>query len=228
MTTKKQQAEAWAGHPTAAVSDQFLSVQGTGHLSGTVQYFIRFAGCGVKTCPIRAHCDESASLTRLTAKYLRPADLADEAREAVGRGGWVHITGGEPCDQPEALSLLAQECYRRGLRVHLQTSGTVRVPIKWDWLTVSPKLPAVQIAPDRSLLPQPFGQEMVVVFDGQEGTQLMAYYQFSRFWNYYLQPLWRDGAMLNIAGTVEMLYALNRAGQEWQLGLQTHKWVGLK
>ena len=46
------------------VSDTFTTYQGTGHLLGMRQHFVRFAGCGVAECPIRDQCDEPSALTR--------------------------------------------------------------------------------------------------------------------------------------------------------------------
>ena len=80
------------------IADKYLSYQGSGHLIGKRQFFIRFAGCGVK-CPIRDVCDEPFSLKRDNGIEFSSESLADEALESVGKYGCVHITGGEPCEQ---------------------------------------------------------------------------------------------------------------------------------
>jgi organic radical activating enzyme len=140
------------------LSDEFVTYQGTGHLIGTQQYFVRFAGCSVASCPIRTECDEPLSLTRHAAKRVGIAEIVERALASVGPRGWLHITGGEPTDQSDALQELSKLARKRGLFVHLQTSGARRVPIQWDWLTVSPK----QEMPE-----QRFGQEMIVIDTGR-------------------------------------------------------------
>lgn len=194
------------------VSSTFTSYQGTGHLLGMRQHFIRFAGCSV-ACPIRAECDEQEALTRRNATQRSVGDLVSESLAAVGKTGWVHITGGEPTDQDAGLQSLVMELRRRGMYVHLQTSGVRRVPVQWDWITVSPKV-------RRPL--QTFGQELVLIDDGSwTAADLQRLAEATKFWVYYLCPLWgRDPAL-----TVQLA---TEAGAEWNLTLQAHKTWGCK
>jgi organic radical activating enzyme len=194
------------------VSETFDSFQGTGHLLGTRQFTVRFSGCSVATCPIRSQCDEPDSLARRGATLRSPEDLVDEAIAAVGPGGWLHITGGEPTDQPEGLQDLARIAMERGLRVHLQTSGVRRVPTKWDWLTCSPK----QYEPA-----QKFGQELVCVDDGVTwGTEsLHRLKQATKFWNYYLVV----ASGRDPEATLELA-----ASAGWDMTLQAHKVWGVR
>lgn len=197
----------------AWVADEFLTFQGTGHLVGTRQYFVRFAGCGVVECPIRKQCDEPAALTRKTALATDIQDIVQRAVDAVGTRGWLHITGGEPTDQSDALQELTKQARRAGLYVHLQTSGVRRVPIQWDWLTVSPKL----MIPE-----QRFGQELVVIDDGKLDLARMArLVQETSFWSYYLSPLWgRD-----LSATAKLAL---QAGEPWAITSQMHKLGGFR
>jgi organic radical activating enzyme len=202
------------------IAETFTSIQGEGHLSGKLMRFIRFAGCAVTQCPL--HPTQS-NLCDTDWRYREVADperLANEAADEVGARGWVCITGGEPLDQPEALARLIAELGRRGLLVNIQTSGTRWVTNPWDWLTVSPKC-----KPDE--LVQTFGQELKVVYTGQSDDELRAFYTGSRFWNYYLMPLWAGGSH-NVAQTIEAVKRLNRAGQPWELTTQAHKWWGVR
>lgn len=204
---------------TLRIAETFTSLQGEGHLAGKVTHFIRFGGCSVVECGLhpatRARwgaCD--------TAWYGHEArnidELATEARDAVGRDGWVCITGGEPMDQAADLRILVTELKRRGLLVSMQTSGTRVVTIPWDWLAVSPK----------GELRQDFGQELKVVYHGQPDDELAALFSRTRFWNYYLMPLWADGKA-NVDETVETVRRLYRTGQPWELTTQAHKAWGV-
>ena len=202
---------------TPIIHERFTSYQGSGALVGVRQRFIRFAGCAVK-CPIRKVCDEQGALSFKGESV--PADvLAEESLAEVGVNGWVQITGGEPCSQPEALCDLQRECTRRKLRVHIQTSGMVKVPCEWDWLTVSPKGPIAELVQTR-------GNEMVVVHDPSwviDAGILKGLEIHTKFLHYYLQPLWVDGAT-NAVDTVDMLNRLDG----WRLSGQMHKHMGLK
>ena len=205
------------------IAETFTSPQGEGHLTGKLMRFIRFAGCNVTGCPL--HPANKARLgdcdTDWRYKSMQDVEsLALEAVEEVGRNGWVCITGGEPLDQAEALALLISEVKRSGLLVNIQTSGTKWVTCPWDWLTVSPKCPPAELV-------QTFGQELKLVYTGQPDEQLQAYYRDTKFWNYYLMPLWDQGTH-NVAETIEAIKRLNKLGQQWELTTQTHKWWGVR
>jgi len=202
------------------LAEAFTSIQGEGHLTGKLMRFIRFAGCNVRSCPMHPTnnglCDTDWSLKQMAEPY----DVAIEALDAVGPNGWVCITGGEPLEQPEALSELISDLKRLGLQVNIQTSGTHWLTCPWDWLTVSPKC-----AP--GALKQRFGQELKVVYSGQSDDELLAFYGSTKFWNYYLMPLWKDGTH-NVAETIAAIHRLNKRGMPWELTTQAHKWWGVQ
>lgn len=205
------------------IAETFTSPQGEGHLTGKIMRFIRLAGCTVTTCPLHpanknrvANCD-----TDWRFKSSHDAEtLAETALAEVGRRGWVCITGGEPLDQVEALAPLIAELGRAELLVNIQTSGTKWVTCPWDWLTVSPKCSAADLV-------QTFGQELKLVYTGQTDHEIRAFYTGSKFWNYYLMPLWKDGTH-NVAETIDAIRRLNHQGQPWELTTQSHKWWGVR
>ena len=82
------------------IAEVFTSIQGEGHLTGKVMHFIRTAGCDVD-CPIRKECDEQEALKFTTGEEVSASDLVINALDAVGKGGWVCLTGGEPTSQPD-------------------------------------------------------------------------------------------------------------------------------
>lgn len=190
------------------VSETFTSHQGTGHLLGVAQHFVRFAGCAVR-CPIRAECDERPALTR---KDSTPRTAAGLVQEALDSGtGWLHVTGGEPTDQSEGLQDLVRLARVSGLRVHVQSSGVRHVPVQWDWLTISPKVDP---------LVHTFGQECIVVDDGTWTVERLAELRdATKFWCYYLVPLSEQ----NVARTGQLA---TESG--WDLTIQAHKVWGLK
>jgi organic radical activating enzyme len=200
------------------ISELFRSIQGEGHLTGKPMFFIRAQGCAVH-CPIRRDCDQIESLSFKGGTEYAPAHLAELAVAAVGPRGWVCLTGGEPAEQADFDAVVAA-CRHRGLYINIQTSGRRRINAPWDWCTVSPKAPAAE-------LELRFAQELKVIYTGQSIDELRAYYEEFSAWNYYLQPLWRDGAS-NQRETLEMVYALNERGMYWDFSAQWHKFLGVR
>lgn len=210
-----------------------LTVQGTGHLAGVAQYFIRLSGCTHKHCQIRALCDESRSFSPHAGSKTTVDAVVQAALDYLGPGGWLHITGGEPVQNP-AFYPLIQAASSAGLKVHIQTSGIEPVEAPFDWLTVSPKVHV-------SALQQTYGQEMVVVYTGQTDSELLELSEKTGFWYYYLSPLWLPGAgeMENAEETVKAVIRLNSVanddglrrhhnGRQWLAALQAHKYWGCK
>jgi len=204
------------------VNEHYTAWQGTGALQGERQYLIRFAGCSVR-CPIRSECDQQDALKFGQGEMIELSHLVDIARESVGKAGWVHITGGEPCDSPVQLRELTALCVKNDLRVHIQTSGTRSVNCHYDWLTVSPKSAVFE-------LKQSSGSEIVCVYDSRQYIDVgvfRSYYTFTRFMHYYIVPF-DVGGIANVEQTVEMADKLRIAGMQWRLGLQAHKVWGVK
>ena len=100
------------------VSQVFTSIQGEAHLSGLYQCFVRTAGCSVN-CPIRKDCDEQESLKFKNGTQWEVDALVKEVISKVGKGGWCHITGGEPTEQEDFDDFLKELTPKQG-----QTSNT--------------------------------------------------------------------------------------------------------
>lgn len=201
------------------IAEQFTSIQGEGHLTGQMMRFIRLAGCSIVQCPLHPSNKSARGVCDTDWKYKAKESaqsLADTALSEVGAGGWVSVTGGEPLDQSEGLSSLVTELRKRNLRINMQTSGTRSVLFNLDWLTVSPKCAA-------PFLTQNLGHELKLVYSGQSDEEIIDYYDKSKFWHYYLMPLWSDGSQ-NVSETIQAIGRLNKAGQNWKLTTQAHKW----
>ena len=192
------------------VVDEFATLQGTGHLVGTLQFFVRLAGCSVTECRIRRVCDEAGGLNPRAGDYCDPNRIVRDARREVGANGWLHITGGEPLDQQQALSELLCEARRCHLRTHLQTSGARATELEFDWTTVSPKGPDFPI---RS------GSELVLVDTGFSIDDLRMIARDTSFLHYFLQPLWGD----EVAATASKVRTAAMCGMPWRLTDQMHK-----
>lgn len=205
------------------LAEQFVSLQGEGHLAGKRTAFIRFAGCSVHTCPMHPVNDNTCDTDWKTRYACGEGEISGLARWAlgeVGQGGWVSITGGEPTDQFEAFNFLAGEVRALGMQLNIQTAGTRIVPCPWDWLTVSPKVP-------RELLRQDFGQELKIVYRGQGMDELEDWFRNTKFWNYYLMPHWGAGGP-NMQETVEAVHKAYERGLRFELTTQAHKTWGVR
>jgi organic radical activating enzyme len=119
--------------PILKTVEVFASIQGEGLRQGEPTLFIRFAGCNLRC----AFCDTKYAWeggTETTAALL--AARIDALRRRFP-ASWVALTGGEPYAQD--LGGLIRLLRRKGLKVQVETNGTIFRPWKVDRLTVSPK-----------------------------------------------------------------------------------------
>lgn len=121
------------------VNEIFYSIKGEGLWSGQPMHFLRLAHCNL-TCD---HCDTpfNAPVTEKTFE-----EIVEEFVKVSPSGqiNITNITGGEPAlqDLQTLITLLNQ---RRGIKVHLETNGTLPLPL-WlkeytgNFVCISPKL----------------------------------------------------------------------------------------
>ena len=199
---------------TLPVVETFHSLQGEGHHCGRSAFFIRLGGCKVG-CP---WCDTKHSWPLENHPRKSIDSLAQEAAKAADRGAaFTVITGGEPLHHD--LSGLTKLLADHGTETHLETSGVDALSGSPDWITLSPK----RHAPPRRELLQRCNELKVIVHDTGDlmfaeemaaktspGTVLL------------LQPGWQSDEGLRLS--IEHV----RSHPRWRLGLQTHKWLGLR
>ena len=119
--------------PTLRIAEVFPSVQGEGLRLGEPTIFVRLAGCNLRC----SFCD---------TKYARTGGAMRTRDSVVAEGrelrldfpaDWVCLTGGEPLLQD--ISGLLRDLKKEGLKVQVETNGTVDRLLPVDWYTVSPK-----------------------------------------------------------------------------------------
>ena len=132
---------------------------------------------------------------------------ADHARARP----FVVCTGGEPLLQLDQAAVEA--LHAAGFEVAVETNGTQDAPAGLDWICVSPKAGAP--------LKLTSGDELKLVFP-QEGAapELFEELDFARL---LLQPM--DGPEREKNTRLAVEYCL--AHPQWQLSLQTHKYLGI-
>ena len=209
---------------TYSVKEIFYTLQGEGAQAGMPAVFCRFAGCNLwsgreqdRDHAVCRFCDTDFVGTdgegggRFTdAAYL--ADAVASYWPAGAPGAMCVLTGGEPLLQVDAA--LIDALHARGLRIAVETNGSLAAPPGLDWICVSPKAGAPLV--------QRSGHEIKVVVP-QPGLDLdeLAGLDFTQR---LLQPM--DGPLLRD----NTAWALQRCLRDprWRLSLQTHKLLGIR
>jgi 7-carboxy-7-deazaguanine synthase len=210
-----------------SVKEIFYTLQGEGINAGRPAVFCRFAGCNLwsgreadRAGAACRFCDTDFVGTdgTLGGKYASATALAERiagcwpAHARASAPALTVLTGGEPLLQVDEA--LVDALHAAGLRIAVETNGTVPAPRGLDWICVSPKAGAP--------LKQTFGHELKVVVP-QPGLALdeLAALPFE---HRLLQPM--DGPLReeHTRQAVQMCLADPR----WRLSLQTHKVIGIR
>lgn len=211
------QAEALS--ETLPVVETFHSVQGEGFWTGASAFFIRLAGCDVG-CP---WCDTKHSWPMAHHPQRAVSALVEAA--VAARPFMVVITGGEP--SMHDLVGLTRALYEAGLRVHVETSGSHPLSGKFDWITLSPK----RFKPPLDEIYSRADELKVVVGDRADLSWAEATAQkvspkaiklLQPQWN----PQWNPQAENEDSASLVFEYVLLHP--EWRMGLQTHKFLGVR
>ena len=216
------------------VKEIFHTVQGEGLRAGRAAVFCRFCGCNLwsgreedRSAAVCRFCDTDfigadagvfdaeAELAEAIARAFPPAVPA--ARGAETRP-YVVLTGGEPSLQitPALLDAL----HERGFEIGVESNGTRPLPPSIDWVTISPKAGAP--------LSVTAGNELKLVWP-QTGCapEDFAHLDFAHF---ILQP--RDDAPRgcgdNAGRNTRLCIDYCLTHPQWRLGVQVHKWIGVR
>ncbi len=189
----------------------FHSVQGEGYHSGESSIFVRFGRCNLRCewCDTDFDVFDEMSIQQIVEKISE-----FNCKKII-------FTGGEPALQN--LEPLINKLRPQGYIFSIETNGTVELPEGLiDWICVSPK---DQMYPNVSIK-QRFGDELKCVYVGQD---LSIYDELKEGFNHlYLQPCYDESKDVMWNGvsfrqTVEVV----KENPEWNLSLQTHKWMGV-
>jgi 7-carboxy-7-deazaguanine synthase (Cx14CxxC type) len=208
------------------VKEIFYTLQGEGTHAGRPAVFCRFASCNLWTGreadrhrAICQFCDTDFVGTDGVGggRFRDATDLA-AAVAKTWRGlphprssPFVVCTGGEPLLQLDAAAVAA--LHDAGFEIAIETNGTRPAPAGIDWICVSPKAGADLVLTG--------GDELKLVFP-QSGAEPERFESMS-FSRFRLQPMDGPDREGNTRAAVE--YCL--AHPQWQLSLQTHKYLGI-
>ncbi|MDR2361937.1 MAG: 7-carboxy-7-deazaguanine synthase QueE [Prevotellaceae bacterium] len=194
-----------------SVVEIFYSLQGEGRFTGVPAVFIRLAGC-VNACP---WCDSKESWPVDKYPLMSVDTIATEASLFPAR--MAVVTGGEPLLHP--LDALCDALKRHHFRLHLETSGTAVLSGAWDWVCLSPKrhrppLPAIYSQAD--------GLKVVIEKAADFTWAETVAAQVSPDCLLFMQPEWSRRQTV-----LPLLIEYIKQYPQWQLSLQTHKWLGI-
>ena len=193
------------------VMEHFYTIQGEGVHTGKAAYFIRLAGCDVGCwwCDVKESWDAGK----------HPQVSVDElVRSAVASGTrMVVITGGEPLLHD--LTPLTEVLHQAGLNIHIETSGSSPISGHLDWITLSPKR---------------FKKPLDEIFAYVDELKVVVLTNKDLKWaeenaakcpgstRLLLQPEWETPKSMGLI--VEYV----KEHPEWNISLQTHKFLGVR
>ena len=190
--------------------EEFYTIQGEGFHTGTAAYFIRVGGCDVG-----CHwCDVKESWN---AMLHPPTAIESIVENAEKNSKTIVITGGEPLTWN--MDPLTEMLKRKGMQIHIETSGAYKLTGAWDWICLSPKkmkLPTAEI--------YKVANELKVIVFNKDDLRF-AEEQASKVnpsCILYLQPEWskREKMMPLIVDYV-------MKNPKWKVSLQTHKYLNI-
>lgn len=191
--------------------EEFYTIQGEGYNTGKAAYFIRLGGCdvGCHWCDVKESWD--AELHPLT-----PADvIVDHASQFPSKA--VVVTGGEPLIYN--LDYLTAQLKQKGIKTFIETSGAYPLSGSWDWICLSPKkfkAPVPGIALDADEL-------KVIVFNKSDFAWAEQHAKMvSDKCKLYLQPEWSHAKEMT-----PLIVDYVMANPQWEISLQTHKYLNI-
>jgi 7-carboxy-7-deazaguanine synthase len=198
------------------VMEAFYTLQGEGFYTGHAAYFIRLGGCdvGCVWCDVKDSWDVNAHPTftvkQIVHKMLQ--EVEDSLTKPI-----VVITGGEPLMHD--LTVLTSTLQSLGFLVNIETSGSSVLTGNYNWICLSPKKFK---APLPSILPLANELKIVVFnqsdFDWAEKHATLV----SKSCKLYLQPEWDKAKQVT-----PQIIAYIKQNPQWQLSLQTHKYLNI-
>lgn len=191
--------------------EHFYTLQGEGVYTGSAAYFIRLGGCDVGC----VWCDVKESWNADSHPQLSVTDIV--AAATANKGRLAVITGGEPAMYD--IAPLTAALRASGFRIHIETSGAYPITGQPDWITLSPKKFKAPIPESLAIA----NELKVVVFhpsDLKWAVQHAA--SVSKQCKLYLQPEWSKKETLT-----PLIIDFIKEHPEWQLSLQTHKYINI-
>ncbi|MEA3494832.1 MAG: 7-carboxy-7-deazaguanine synthase QueE [Bacteroidota bacterium] len=193
------------------INETFCSLQGEGYYSGKAAFFIRFAGCDIGCI----WCDSKDTWSVENSRFTEIKEIVKEVKKY--KTDIIVITGGEPLIYD--LKELTDALKKTSKEIHVETSGAYPLSVDFDWLTVSPKK-NMKIIESTCY----HADELkIVVFESSDIEFAKSLEdKVKRNCKLFLQPEW--GNQKNILPEIIDFIKNN---PQWQLSLQTHKYIDI-
>ena len=202
------------------IKEIFKSIQGEGFFSGKRAVFVRFTGCnlwnGLSEDRENAQCQfcdtDFLGINGQNGGTYSLENLLDKIdmiwnQKILTDEKFVVLTGGEPMLQVNEN--LVKSLQHRGYFVSLETNGTIRFNIHFDWVCVSPK--------QKSKWEVLNGDELKVVYPQQNfDLNILKKLDFKYF---FLQPMDNSRKQINIWNTINYC----KSHKPWFPSFQLHK-----
>ena len=191
--------------------EHFYTLQGEGFYSGKAAYFIRLGGCdvGCTWCDVKDSWDASKHPVLTTSEIVGHA--------AKHKGEIAVITGGEPAMHD--LTALCNALHKAGFKTHIETSGAYPLSGDLDWVTLSPKKFK---APLSECLTQANELKVVVYHKSDFAWAEFHASGVGPECKLYLQPEWSKHEIIT-----PLIIDYIKQHPQWQLSLQTHKYINI-
>jgi len=193
------------------VMEHFYTLQGEGAYAGQAAYFIRLGGCDVGC----VWCDVKESWDAAAHPQMSVREIVDLAAAHPGR--IAVITGGEPSMYD--LTALTQGLKAAGFRTHIETSASSPLSGTLDWVTLSPKKFKAPLPGNMS-----WAHELKIVVFNQSDFKWAEQYAalVPPDCKLYLQTEWDKKEQIT---PLILEYIMEHP--QWQLSLQTHKYLNI-
>jgi len=191
--------------------EAFYTIQGEGFYSGKVAYFLRIGGCdvGCHWCDVKESWD---------ADLHPPTSISDIIKGIEEYSvDTVVITGGEPLMWN--LERLTSALKRKGVKVHLETSGAHPLSGDFDWICLSPKKMQTPLAAIKPLV-----DELKVIVNNKHDLEWAEEQrkELNKDCKLYLQSEWSKREQ-NIPIMIDFV----KENIEWTISLQSHKYMSI-
>ena len=215
--------------------EQFHSLQGEGYHAGKSAFFIRLAGCSVGC----SWCDTKYSWDEAKYPSISISNIITQIKIARKKGAsFCVITGGEPLHHNldnfcKAIKNATIGEKQNSMKIHIETSGVSTISGIYDWITLSPK----RHSPPKNYFLKNCNEVKIIINDKKDiefaeeiKKEILRNIQNSKILDtsdkqnkmYYLQPAWNNKNGLSLA--IDFV----KNNPDWNLSLQTHKYLEIK
>ncbi len=193
------------------IMEAFYTLQGEGRFAGHAAYFIRLAGCDVGC----VWCDVKESWDAEQHPVLSTEEIVQQAASYPGR--MAVVTGGEPLMYNCAP--LTAALHADGFQTNIETSGAHPISGDWDWITLSPKKFKAPLAEVCAVA----HELKVVIFHKSDFAWAEEHAaKVGKDCKLLLQVEWGKSAEL-----LPMIIEYVKENPQWQISLQTHKYMDI-